>query len=182
MPAPLISVVLPTFNRGATLARAIDSVLKQTYTDFELIVVDDRSTDQTDSILAQYCGLDNVRIVSQSQSGCAAARNLGVHVARGRYIAFQDSDDEWLTHKLEKAVSFLTKADTSAGVFYSDMIRVHPDGRHSSFCAPEVTRGVLIDEGTLDYQVFCIGIQSVVIKRECFDRAGVIRRIAVEVH
>jgi glycosyltransferase involved in cell wall biosynthesis len=72
-----VSVVLPTYNRAATLERAIESVLNQTFTDFELIVVDDRSTDKTHLILSKYAGLDNVRLVSQLQRGCSVARNMG---------------------------------------------------------------------------------------------------------
>ena len=169
---PLVSVILPTYNRAKTLERAIESVLNQTYSDFELIIVDDRSTDETALVLAKYFGLDNVRVISQLRHGCSVARNIGIDVSRGLYIAFQDSDDEWLCDKLEKAVSSLKSTGPETGVFYSDMIRVLGDGKCTKFESPDVERGVLIDERTLDYQVYCIGIQSAVIKRECFERAG----------
>jgi hypothetical protein len=87
-------------------------------------------------------------------------------------IAFQDSDDEWLPSKLEKAVAALSGAGSGVGVFYSNMIRVHEDGSSSDWRAPDVCRGVLVSETTLDYQVAGIGIQSAVIRRTCFAQVG----------
>ena len=172
MPGAAVTVVLPTYNRASTLERAIDSVLSQTFSDFELIVVDDGSTDHTPAILAAYAGRGNVEVVSTPHRGCAAARNTGIGRARGRYVAFQDSDDTWESRKLATAVAALERSGPETGVFYSDMHVVLPDGRSGVLKAPDVTPGVLIDERTLDYLVRCIGIQSAVIKRECFDRVG----------
>ena len=167
-----VSVVLPTYNRAATLERAIDSVLKQSYRRFELIIIDDRSTDGTHLILAKYRGLENVRIVSQLERGCSRARNIGVEIAEGRYIAFQDSDDEWMPDFLIKAVSALESTGPETGMFYSDMTRVQQDGTATYWRSPRVRRGRLVDERTLDYQVVRIGMQSAVIKRACFDEVG----------
>lgn len=169
---PTVSIVLPTYNRGKTLKRAVDSVLNQTFNDFELIMVDDRSTDDTHKLLREYSVNNQVRVVSQISRGCSAARNIGVGGSRGRYIAFQDSDDEWMPHKLETAVAHWKAAGLRPACFYSDMLRVERDGSSYYFPAPDVQRGVLISEDTLDYQVHCIGIQSAVIKRECFDKTG----------
>ncbi len=169
---PLVSIVLPTFNRAPTLGRAIESVLCQTFEDFELIVVDDRSTDETASLMAEYARHDRIRFLTQLRPGCSVARNIGVEESRGRYVAFQDSDDEWLPEKLERAVNALEDSGPELGVHYSDMIRVPRDGSSTYFPAPEVRRGVVVDEDTLDYQVFCIGIQAVVVKRECFSQVG----------
>jgi glycosyltransferase involved in cell wall biosynthesis len=172
MAAPAVSVVLPTYNRAATLERAIHSVLNQTFSDLELIVVDDGSTDGTHGVLACHERRGNVRVIATNHSGCAAARNIGVRRSRGRYIAFQDSDDEWEPNKLAAAMSALDGTGPDTGVFYSDMMMILRDGRSAVLASPEVTPGALIDERTLDYQVRCIGIQSAVIKRECFERAG----------
>jgi glycosyltransferase involved in cell wall biosynthesis len=169
---PAVTVVLPTFNRARTLARAIESVLSQTFNDFELIVVDDRSTDDTHEILLRYASHENVRIISQLAPGCSVARNIGVSVSRGRYVAFQDSDDEWTTNMLEKAVTALDSSSPDVGVFYSDMLRIQQNGDQSYWRSPDIQKGVLISEQSLDYQVACIGIQSAVVKRECFHEAG----------
>ncbi|HKG22592.1 MAG TPA: glycosyltransferase [Blastocatellia bacterium] len=169
---PTASVILPTYNRGKTLKRAIDSVLAQTFKDFELIVIDDRSTDETPEILSAYGRQHRIRLVSQLRRGCAAARNIGVLASRGRYIGFQDSDDEWMPTKLERAIEALESSGPEIGVFYSDMLRVETNGNTYHFHSPDVRKGLLINDETLDYQVHCIGIQSAVIRRECFDKAG----------
>ena len=106
MSGPLISVIMPVYNAAGTLHRALRSVLRQTLTDFELILVDDCSTDESADILRSYQALDNrVRIFSTTKnSGPGVARNVGLKNARGRYIAFLDSDDFWMRNKLERQV------------------------------------------------------------------------------
>lgn len=100
---PLVSVVIPTYNRVSVLERAIRSVLGQTFRDFELVVVDDGSTDATPELLARFDG--KLRPVFQENRGVAAARNTGIGLSRGELLAFLDSDDEWLPHKLERQVA-----------------------------------------------------------------------------
>jgi len=115
---PTVSVVLPTFNRAPVLARAIHSVLSQTFRDLELIIVDDASRDSTKAVVAQFHDerLHYHRIAENR--GCAAARNWGIHRANGELIAFQDSDDEWCVHKLETQLAFYRSlpGDRVAGV------------------------------------------------------------------
>jgi glycosyltransferase involved in cell wall biosynthesis len=169
--APLVSVVLPTYNRAHTLERAVFSVLRQSFQDFELIIVDDGSTDGSKVFLDTFSRLECVQVIQMAHRGCGAARNRGIEAAIGRYIAFQDSDDEWLPGKLEIAVAALEQAHPEVGVFYSDMLRI-ADGGEGEFRSAEAVRGTLIDEATLDYQVFSIGMQSAVIRRECFELVG----------
>ncbi|HBR98081.1 MAG TPA: glycosyl transferase [Gammaproteobacteria bacterium] len=92
-----ISVVIPTYNRAHTLGRALDSVFAQTRAADEIIVVDDGSTDGSIHLLERY---PEVRVLTQPQQGVSAARNTGIHAAHGDWIAFLDSDDEWLPEKL----------------------------------------------------------------------------------
>ncbi|HMZ01739.1 MAG TPA: glycosyltransferase family 2 protein [Burkholderiaceae bacterium] len=105
-PAPLVSIVLPTYNRADVLGRAVASVLAQTFTNWELIVVDDGSTDATHGWLA---GLTDrrIRVVRQANGGVSRARNTGLRLARGAYITFLDSDDEWLPHYLALSAGYL---------------------------------------------------------------------------
>jgi len=115
---PAVSVIIPSYNRAATLPRAMDSVLSQSFDDLELIIVDDASTDGTEVVVQQFCD-DRVRYLRHSSNRfAAAARNTGMQAARGEYIAFLDSDDEWLTHKLECQLDALQLCDASWGCCY----------------------------------------------------------------
>jgi glycosyltransferase involved in cell wall biosynthesis len=169
---PKVSVILPTHNRKATLPRAIESVLGQSYRDFELIVIDDGSTDGTRQVLESYAPEGRIRIESSPHQGCAATRNMGLDLAVGDYIAFQDSDDEWLPGRLERTVAALDASGPELGVCFSAMHMHLQGGKIHPFPAPRVRKGGLIDEVTLDYQVYGIGIQTATVRRDCFEVAG----------
>lgn len=100
----MVSVVIPTYNRGWIIREAIDSVLNQDFKAFELIVVDDGSTDNTQGILYSY--RDKIKVIRQENKGVSAARNKGIVSSSGTYIAFLDSDDLWLPGKLETQLEF----------------------------------------------------------------------------
>jgi glycosyltransferase involved in cell wall biosynthesis len=105
---PLVSVILPTYNRADTILRAIDSVRNQTLQDWELLVVDDGSTDNSaDLITARYAGEPRVKVIKQKNQGVSGARNTGMRLSVGKYLAFIDSDDEFLPHHLELESAFL---------------------------------------------------------------------------
>jgi glycosyltransferase involved in cell wall biosynthesis len=166
---PTVSVVLPTYNRSATIRRAIDSALAQTYRSLEIIVIDDGSTDDTERVLQRHGPPGSFRYTRQPHRNAAAARNRGIHESRGMYIAFLDSDDEWLPAKLEKQVAILDGAPARTGLVYSDMLRVEPSGRARDFPAPELRPGETFSARTDDYQWRGIGIQSTLIRRRCFE-------------
>jgi len=115
----LVSVIIPTYNRAATICAAIDSVLAQTYPEIEIIVVDDGSTDDTYQILKAYQQSRKIVYLTQANSGPAAARNRGIKAAHGQYIAFLDADDRWLSEKLAKQIPLFSDADTC--LVFSDM-------------------------------------------------------------
>ncbi|MHB1305954.1 MAG: glycosyltransferase family 2 protein [Limisphaerales bacterium] len=94
-----VSVIIPTYNRALCIGDSIRSVLAQTYQGYELIVVDDGSTDTTADVLAGFAG--EIRIIRQANAGVSAARNAGIEIANGKWLAFLDSDDVWLPSKLE---------------------------------------------------------------------------------
>lgn len=105
----LVSVIMPAYNCEKYIAKAIESVIHQTYTHWELIVVNDDSPDNAAAIAQEYADEDcRIRVVHQvPNAGCAQARNLGISEAKGQYIAFLDSDDIWVASKLEKQVRLL---------------------------------------------------------------------------
>ncbi len=104
---PKVSVIMPTFNRAAYLQEAIESVLEQTYIDYELIIIDDGSVDNTKEVCAKYG--EKVRYLYQENKGSPSARNYGISQARGKYIALLDDDDRWVPHKLQIQVDFMEK-------------------------------------------------------------------------
>jgi O-antigen biosynthesis protein len=126
---PRVSVIVPTYNRADVLPRAMRSVLAQTWTDFELLVVDDGSTDTTRTVVT---GLEDVRVrylQQPSNGGVAAARNRGLREARGDFIAFLDSDDEWLPDKLAAQLAVFETAPPDVGLVYTGVECVLQDGR-----------------------------------------------------
>jgi glycosyltransferase involved in cell wall biosynthesis len=178
MPAPTtglgpdLSVVLPTYNRAHLLGRSIESVLNQTYDDFELLVIDDGSTDATGSVVSDFPDRRIRYVRCDRNRGSGAARNVGIQVARGRFVAFQDSDDEWMPDKLEHQMQVFAAAPATVGVVYSDMARVLADGRVEYHESPTVVRRRLIDPATGFYQVYNLGIASAVVRRECLSQVG----------
>lgn len=113
---PLVSVVIPAYNAIRFVETTIDGVLAQTFQDFEILAVDDGSTDNTKEILEAYG--DKIRYLPKKNGGVSSARNYGIENAEGKYIAFLDADDVWLPEKLEKQV-FLMEANEEIGLCYA---------------------------------------------------------------
>lgn len=120
---PAVSVVIPAWNRRETLRASVESVLRQTFTDFELIVVDDGSTDGTMEAIADLADPRLRRLQTPHNMGASGARNLGIRAARGEWVAFQDSDDEWLPRKLEKQMARVEAAGPEVVACYTGMLR-----------------------------------------------------------
>ena len=182
---PTTSIVLTTYDRAALLPRSIASVLAQSDGDFELIVVDDGSTDATPSVVAGI-GDPRIRYVAlPANRGLPAARNAGIAVARGRYVAFQDSDDEWGADKLARQRRAL-EAHGEVGVVYGDMHRVRADGRLLYHRSPTIVTGRLVDPATRYWQSYMLAMQPVLMRRECladvrFDE-GLVRLEDLDLH
>lgn len=116
-----VSVVIPAYNAAEGISRAIDSVLGQTYQNYEIIVINDYSTDETACILQRYCEKISLLNLTQNQ-GVGHARNCGIGVARGRYIAFLDADDFWQPEKLEKQLAFMEANNYAASCCSVDYV------------------------------------------------------------
>lgn len=122
-----VSIILPTFNRKHCIKKAVESVLRQTWQDFELLIVDDASTDGTEEYVRLFPD-GQINYIKLSQNvGASGARNIGIRNARGKYIAFQDSDTQWTDTKLELQVAYMEKADPSVAMVYSPYKRIYQD-------------------------------------------------------
>ena len=161
----MISVIIPTYNRAGTILRSVESVLNQTEKDLELIVVDDCSTDNTIEILKQ---IDDKRlsvIKLEKNSGACHARNVGIENAKGDFIAFQDSDDEWKPNKLERQLAVCLRKN--AGVVFCGLERFDdPNGKNKPF--PDLKKNGFCDANLLAERSR-VSTQTIFARREIFN-------------
>jgi glycosyltransferase involved in cell wall biosynthesis len=166
--SPHVSVIIPVFNGESTIGRAVKSVFAQYFTDFELIIVDDGSTDQSVDFINEFAR-DNLRLIRHPHNlGTAAARNTGIAEARGRWIAFLDADDLWAPEKLARQIALIQQAGpnikASASGFY-----LHKGGRKLTISLKlspgqfrrEILFGCSISPGT-----------TLLVERQVFDELG----------
>ncbi|MBU2552539.1 MAG: glycosyltransferase [Proteobacteria bacterium] len=144
--APLVTVIIPTYNRAHLVDRAIQSVLGQTFRDFELIIVDDASTDRTSEAIQPFLRDARLRYLRlKSNQGGSAARNTGLAEANGQYIAFLDSDDEWLPEKLDIQVQAFRRAAPAVGLVYTGFRKTNrPDRSDALRSRGDVSRSILV--------------------------------------
>lgn len=165
---PLISVLTPTYNRSALLKRAVSSVLNQTYANFEMIIVDNRSKDNTEQVVGSINDNRIKYIKLESNKSPAGARNIAIKSARGRYITLLDSDDEYLPRKLELQINEFQGLPKDVGIVYCGYFIVYePDIIHETI--PALFKGDVFN--TL-LRHNCMGSPTPLIKRECFDYCG----------
>jgi glycosyltransferase involved in cell wall biosynthesis len=164
-----VSVIIPVYNGAATIDRALKSVFDQTFTDYEIVICDDGSTDDTPLVLAKYG--DRLRVVRQPNRGLPAARNAAVAASRGEFLALIDHDDEWLPQKLELVVAAM-RSDLEAVLLYTDKIVVNEAGEEFrlSEVRPETAHAPTMDE--MLARIWPITPSTVVMRRDAFDRAG----------
>lgn len=167
---PLVSVILPTHNRAALLDRAIGSVLAQTYRDFEIVVVDDASTDDTQQVIEGFADPRLRYIRHDRNRGAPAARNTGIAAARGDLIAFQDSDDEWHREKLSRQVDAMHECGDETTVLCTGLLR-HSGSSNTYVPEPWVSRR----QGNILPQLLLgnfVGTPTLLIPRKCLDKVG----------
>lgn len=164
-PQPLFSVIIPTYNRAEKVVRAVQSVLAQTFSDYEIWVVDDGSTDGTEQALSPY--LERIHYLPQENCGAAAARNTGLQHSTGKYVAFLDSDDWWYPQKLQ-AISSALHSHPEVGLFYSPCEVVNEEGERLWIDYSRSVQG----SGYLPLLMGdFLALSSAVVKRECLARA-----------
>lgn len=163
---PKVSIIIPTYNRCAWIKHAIDSVLQQTYQNFELLIVDDGSTDITKGVLSEYG--NKIKYFYQSNKGPAAARNLGIKKSNGDYICFLDSDDRWVKSKLQTQVDLVTK-NPEIKICYTDEIWIRKGIRVNQKQIHQKYSGWIYQRCL---PLCIISPSSVMIYRDVFDKAG----------
>lgn len=162
-----VSVIIPTFNRAQTLLRALSSILYQTFFDYEIIVVDDGSSDDTPGRLAPFH--DHIRCISHDHNlGVSAARNTGIKAANSPFIAFLDSDDYWLPQKLAAQAAFFNKnpeavACQTEEIWIRNGVRVNPQRKH---------RKPSGDIYIPSLKLCLVSPSAVVVKKSLFDEVG----------
>lgn len=159
---PLVSIIMPCYNAEQYVAQSIESVLAQTYDNWELLITDDVSTDKSVEILTQYCTKDdriNV-LVPDYHQGIARTRNMSISRAKGRFVAFLDNDDLWKPDKLEKQIAYML--ENKIGFTYTSYELIDAEGRPKN--------KVIKTQGVIDYKKYLrntiIGCGTVVVDRQ----------------
>lgn len=163
-----ISVIIPTYNRAQFIRRAIDSVLNQTYKNFELIIVDDGSTDETEDFLDPLKKAGLIRYLKRPNLGVSCARNFGVENATGTFISFLDSDDEWLPHKLQDQLNFLER-HSSLRIVYGEELWIRNGKRVNQKKIHQKSGGWIFDQCV---QQCLIAPSSVMMEKSLFLEMG----------
>lgn len=163
---PAVSIILPTYNRAALLPRAVTSALAQTHPDFELIIVDDGSSDDTTAVVRTFAD-PRIVYLRRRHGGAAAAENAGLGIARGRFIAFLDDDDEWLPAKLAAQMTAFAEEPPETGVVYTGYWRLQ-GGRRSYGPSPSISRR----HGDVHRDIVrcrtVVPLVCALVRRECF--------------
>ncbi len=166
---PKISIILPTYNRANTIHESILSVLNQTYEDFELIIVDDGSTDNTKEVIEIFEDSRIQYIKHEENKGAASAMNTGIKKSKGSFISIQNSDDKWLPEKLENEINGFNSPNPKLGVVYSGLCRII--GNRKIYIP---SKSVKKKEGYLSDDLLNINFVNglSLIRKDCFEKVG----------
>ncbi len=165
---PAVSVVIATYNYARYLRAAVESVLRQTFASFEVIVVDDGSTDPTPRVIRPFLSDPRVRYHRTAHAGVAAAKNAGVSLSRAPLVAFLDADDTWMPAKLARQAA-LFRADPELGVAYTRRWLIDEQGRRLEYEQPSLFRGRVLDEL---FRTNFVCFSSAMVRRAVLDEAG----------
>ncbi|HBC34102.1 MAG TPA: glycosyl transferase [Marinobacter adhaerens] len=174
---PLVSIITPTYNRADFIGQAVNSVLAQTYTNFELLIIDDGSTDHSRDMLQPFLTDSRLRYFHQENQGQSVARNLALSEAKGDFVCFLDSDNYWPAEKLEHQIE-LFRRHPDYDVIYADIIVIDEKGqeitrKNMRRYSGHIARYMIRDN--------CVSMNTAMARRRCFDELGVMsgkRRVA----
>lgn len=166
---PKVSVIIPTYNYARYLPDAIESVLSQTFSDYEIVIVDDGSTDNTVEVLQPYTG--KIKYIYKENGGLSSARNVGIQNSIGEYLVFLDSDDMLMPDKLKIQTAILDD-NPEVGFVYSDEYIMHGEDKDNMYRARE---GRQLPSGNIFKEFFLdsfIAVMTVMVRRSCLDQVG----------
>lgn len=168
---PKVSVIIPTYNCAKYLRDTVESVLSQSFQDFEIIIVDDGSTDNTKETISKLGNDQRIIYISQENKGQACARNTGLKMAKGDYIALLDADDKWLPNRLEEAVAALDN-HPDVGLVHAHSLRITEDNKPIETIKrdPRFLSGSLFE--TIFLRQTHISCPTATFRRECLDTVG----------
>ena len=169
-----VSVIIPTYNRAEFIYLAITSVLNQTFQDYEIVIVDDGSTDNTVSVVNGF-SCDKVRYIKHDRNkGEAESRNTGIKSSQGEFIAFIDDDDEWLPEKLDDQIKLMSQCGKQVGGIYTGILTID---RESGDIVDQIIpqkRGYIYNDLLVENCVFTPS--TILLRRECFEKVGLFDR------
>ncbi len=165
-----VSAIITTFNRAKFLKKAIKSVLGQTYGDFELIILDNSSSDDTEATVRSFAD-KRIRYIKHRPLGIAESRNLGIGEAQGEFVAFLDDDDEWLPNKLSAELKIFEKSDNNSGLVYGGFILINDKGkefgRHRA-----ILRGRILKDLLWQRNPFCGSASNPMLRKSAIKAVG----------
>ena len=166
---PIVSVIIPVYNGGEFINKAVESVLKQTYRDFEIIIINDGSTDNTEVIVKQFNDIRIRYICHEKNLGLSKARNTGIRTCRGKYIAFLDADDEYLPEKLALQVKRFENISSEVGVVCAWSFNMDQYGKIFSKRFLPKKEGYVFE---LLLSANPMSVPTLLIRKECFEKVG----------
>lgn len=165
---PLVTIITPTYNREGFIGQSINSVLSQTYPNFELLIIDDGSTDRTQEVVAPYLADGRVRFFSQENQGQSVARDRGLYEAKGGFVCFLDSDNAWFPDKLEKSLQVFEE-NPSVDIVYGDYMVIDAEGRELGVNRMKRYSGRITP--MLIHDNF-VSMNTTMTRRRCFEEMG----------
>lgn len=169
---PLVSIILPTFNRAKSIEKSIKSILNQTFKDFELIIVDDGSNDNTEEVVSNFKDSRIILLKNSVNKGQSAARNIGIKNINkdSKFIGFQDSDDIWIKNKLELQIRTFKKSPKNVGVVFCSYKKIYHNKTYELIPSQKIP-----EIGDMYYKLLessFIGTPTAIIKKQCIEKVG----------
>jgi glycosyltransferase involved in cell wall biosynthesis len=169
-----VSIIIPTYNRSGFIHSAITSILSQTFQDYEIVIVDDGSIDNTESVVDSFSCAKIKYIKHDSNRGEATSRNTGIKHSHGEFIAFLDDDDEWMPEKLDRQITLMSQHGKQVGGIYTGILTIDRDSGDLVEQIIPQKRGYIYDDLLVENCVFTPS--TVLLRRECFTKVGLFDR------